>query len=176
MKLLLVARIKTATQNKKVKNSQGRSFKDKVPVLGMIQRGGNVICKVVKDTSVKSLTSPILKAVKRSATLFTDEWVGYDLVRKLYTTKMVDHGKGLYVIGDAYTNSIEGFWGNFCKRVVNAIYNWVSRKYMQRYYMQRYFDEFCFRYNTRSVSNKVRFDMAIANTNIRVTQNQIVGK
>lgn len=37
--------------NKKVKNSQGRSFKDKVPVLGMLQRGGNVICKVVKDTS-----------------------------------------------------------------------------------------------------------------------------
>lgn len=42
--------------------------------------------------------------------------------------------------------------------------------------MQRYFDEFCFRYNTRSVSNNVRFDMAMANTNIRVTQNQIVGK
>ncbi len=57
--------------NKKVKNSQGRSFKDKVPVLGMLQRGGNVICKVVKDTSVKSLTPPILKAVKRTATLFT---------------------------------------------------------------------------------------------------------
>lgn len=85
--------------NKKVKNSQGRSFKDKVPVLGMLQRGGNVICKVVKDTSVKSLTPPILKAVKRTATLFTDEWCGYDLVRKLFTTKMVDHGKGLYVVG-----------------------------------------------------------------------------
>ncbi len=40
--------------NKKVKNSQGRSFKDKVPVLGMLNRGGNVICKVVKDTSAKS--------------------------------------------------------------------------------------------------------------------------
>jgi len=141
--------------NKKVKNSQGRSFKDKVPVLGMLQRGGNVICKVVKDTSVKSLTPPILKSIARTATLFTDEWCGYDLVRKLYTTKMVDHGKGLYVVGDAYTNSIESFWGNFCKRVVNAIYNWVSRKYMQRY-----FDEFCFRYNTRNVSNNVRFDMA----------------
>ena len=56
--------------NKKVKNSQGRSFKNKVPVLGMLERGGNVICKVVKDTSVKSLTSPILKSIKRTATLF----------------------------------------------------------------------------------------------------------
>ena len=157
--------------NKKVKNSQGRSFKDKVPVLGMLQRGGKVICQVVKDTSVKSLTPPILKAVRRTATLYTDEWCGYDKVRKFYTTKMVDHGKGLYVVGNAYTNSIEGFWGNFCKRVINGIYNFISRKYMQRY-----FDEFCFRYNTRKVSNSVRFDMAIVNTNIRITQNQIVGK
>ncbi|MDE6521249.1 MAG: IS1595 family transposase [Muribaculaceae bacterium] len=157
--------------NKKVKNSQGRSFKDKVPVLGMLQRGGNVICKVVKDTSAKSLTPCILKAVKRTANLFTDEWVGYDIIRKIYKTQMVDHGKGQYVIGNAYTNSIEGFWSNFCKRVINAIYNHVGRKYMQRY-----FDEFSFRYNTRNVSNKVRFDMVIVNTYIRVTQNQIVGK
>lgn len=61
------------------------------------------------------------------------------MVRKLYPTKMVDHGKGQYVVGDAYTNSIEGFWGNFCKRVVNVIYNHIGRKYMQRY-----FDEFSF--------------------------------
>lgn len=155
---------------KKVKNSQGRSFKDKVPVLGMLQRSGNVICKVVKDTSAKSLTPCILKAVKRTATLFTDEWVGYDIVRKIYTTQSVDHGKGLYVNGNAYTNSIEGFWSNFCKRVINAIYNHVGPKYMQKY-----FDEFSFRYNTRNVTNKVRFDMVIAHTNIRVTQNQIIG-
>ncbi len=60
----------------------------------MLQRGGNVICKMVKDTWVKSLTPSILKSIARTATLFTDEWCGYDLVRKLYTTKMVDHGKG----------------------------------------------------------------------------------
>ncbi|MDR2956017.1 MAG: IS1595 family transposase, partial [Prevotella sp.] len=34
--------------DKKVKNSQGRSFKDKTPVLGMLQRDGNVICRVVR--------------------------------------------------------------------------------------------------------------------------------
>lgn len=155
--------------NKKVKNCQGRSFKDKVPVLGMLQRGGNVICKVVKDTSKKSLTIPILCTIRHTATLFTDEWCGYDMVRKVYRTEMVDHGKGLYVKGNAYTNSIEGFWGNFCKRVVNAIYNHIGKKYMQRY-----FDEFCFRYNTRNVTNKERFEMAVANMYIRVTQKQIV--
>lgn len=155
--------------NKKVGKCQGRSFKDKVPVMGMLQRGGKVVCKVVHDTSSKSLTAPILRTVKRTATLFTDEWGGYNTVRKVYKTRMVDHGKGLYVDGDAYTNTIEGFWGNYCKRVVHAIYNRISRKYMQRY-----FNEFCFRYNNRNVSNVVRFETAIANTNIRITQKQLV--
>ena len=71
---------KNRHRNKKVKNSQGRSFKDKVPVMGMLERGGNVVCKVVRDTSYKSLTGPILRAVDRSATLFSDEWVGYKTI------------------------------------------------------------------------------------------------
>ena len=47
--------------NKKAKKCQGRAFVDKVPVLGMLERGGRVICKVVKNTSYKQLTAPILR-------------------------------------------------------------------------------------------------------------------
>lgn len=36
--------------NKKVGKCQGRCFKDKIPVMGMLQRGGKVVCKVVHDT------------------------------------------------------------------------------------------------------------------------------
>ena len=39
---------KNRHKNKKVRHSQGRSFKDKTPVLGMLQRGGKVVCRVVK--------------------------------------------------------------------------------------------------------------------------------
>ena len=159
---------KNRHSNKKVKNCQGRAFIDKVPVMGMLERGGNVVCKVVKDTSVNSLTPPIVRTVKRTAILYTDEWCGYDKVRRMYHTEMVDHGKGLYVNGNAYTNNIEGFWGNFCKRPINGIYNRVGRKYLQRY-----FDEFCTRYNSRKVSNAQRFETMISNSNIRVTQKQI---
>mgnify|MGYP003204719607 CR=1 FL=1 len=60
--------------NKKAKKCQGRAFVDKVPVMGMLERDGNVVCKVVNDTSVRSLTPPILRYVKRTATLYTDEW------------------------------------------------------------------------------------------------------
>ena len=50
----------------------------------MLQRGGKVVCKVVRDTSYKSLTVPILRTVKRTTTLFSDEWCGYETVSKLY--------------------------------------------------------------------------------------------
>ncbi|MDR2039517.1 MAG: IS1595 family transposase, partial [Bacteroidales bacterium] len=42
--------------NKKVKGSQGRSSKCKTPVLGMVQRKGDVVAMVVKNTSMAELT------------------------------------------------------------------------------------------------------------------------
>lgn len=50
--------------NKKVRNSRGRSFKDKTPVLGMLQWGGMVVCQVARNTSYKALTLPIIKTIK----------------------------------------------------------------------------------------------------------------
>lgn len=155
--------------NKKAKKCQGRAFVDKVPVMGMLQRGGKVICKVIKNTSYKQLTAPILRNVKRSATLYSDEWQGYKVVNKVYEHHIVDHGHGIYVDGGAYTNTIEAFWGNYCKRAINGIYNFVSRKHMQRY-----FDEFSFRYNTRNVSINERFCEAILNCKSRLTYNKLI--
>lgn len=156
--------------NKKVKNSQGRSFKDKVPVMGILQRGGKVFCKVVKNTSYKQLTAPILRKVKRTATLYLDEWQGYKVIKKVYNHHMVDHGHGIYVNGDAYTNTIEGFWGNYCKRSVYGTYNHMSRKHMQLY-----FDEFCFRYNTNKVTIGERFCECIRKSKgVRITYQRLV--
>lgn len=154
--------------NKKAKKCQGRAFVDKVPVMGILQRGGKVFCKVVENTSYKQLTPPILCKVKPSATIYSDEWHGYRLIWNTYKSHIVDHGHGIYVSGGAYTNTIEAFWGNYCKRAINGIYNWVSRKHMQRY-----FDEFCFRYNTRNVSINERFAEAILHCKSRLTYNKL---
>jgi len=53
--------------------------------------------------------------------------------------------------GDNYTNTIEGFWGQF-KRSIFGIYHFVSAKYLQRYV-----DESVFRYNTRNWKQTYRF-------------------
>lgn len=159
---------KNRHKNKKVRHSQGRSFKDKTPVLGMLQRGGKVVCRVVKSTSKKHLTAPILRTVKRTAKLFTDEWCGYDTVGKIYERKIVDHGKGQYVCGDAYTNTIEGFWSGL-KRGIIGIYHKVSRKHLCRYV-----NEFVFRYNTKKISGVERFNLLLCNINYRTTYQDLI--
>ena len=158
---------KNRHRNKKVRNSQGRSFKDKVPVMGMLERGGKVVCKVVRNTSHKSLTAPILRNVKRTATLYSDEWQGYRVVHKLYKHHIVDHGHGQYVDGNAYTNTIEGFWG-IMKRGLVGIYTHTSKKHLQRYV-----NEFCFRYNHREMNCRERFNSLLCNSKHSITYNEL---
>lgn len=154
--------------DKKVKNSQGRSFIDKTPVLGMLQRGGDVICRVVENTSRHQITPNILKFVKRTATLYTDEWQGYSEVSKIYSHYSVDHGKKQYVDGNVYTNTLEGFWSIF-KRGIIGIYHKVSRKHLQLYV-----NEFVFRYNTRKISESSRFNLLLCNIKYKLTYQKII--
>ena len=49
--------------NKKIENSQGRSFKDKSPVAGVIERGGELRAKQVPDTKGFNLKSFIVKNI-----------------------------------------------------------------------------------------------------------------
>ena len=156
--------------NKKVEKCQGRSFKDKFPVMGILQRGGSIFCKVVRDTSYKSLTIPILKTVKRTATLYSDEWQGYKIVNNLYNHYIVDHGHGQYVNGNAYTNNIEGFWGIF-KRGMIAIYNHTSGKHLQKYV-----NKFCFRCNTRKFDDRKRFNLLLCNSNHHITYQSLINE
>ena len=155
--------------NKKVKNSQGRSFKDKTPVMGMLQRKGKVVFRVVQSTSKKHLTLPILQTIRRPATLYTDEWCGYDIVGKIYKRMIVDHSKRQYVKSSVYTNTIEGFW-SIMKRSIIGIYHKVSRKHLGKYV-----NEYVFRYNTRELDGAERFNLLLCNINYRTPYQSLVG-
>ncbi len=147
--------------DKKVPMSQGRSFKDKTPVFGMLQRGGKVIAKVVSDTTVKSLRPHIDKYVARGSTICTDEW-NYGNLNEHYNHWQVFHASKVYAVGDNYTNTIEGFWSHL-KRMIIGVYHNVSRKHLQLY-----INEQCFRYNTRKISEKERFDLLLQNIGKRL--------
>ncbi len=142
--------------NKKVENSQGRSHKDKTPVLGMIQRDGNLITVVVPDTKQDTIEPIIHTHVEKGANVYTDEWHAYNNLGENYNHSRVNHGAKEYVNHMACTNSIENFWSHL-KRGIDGIYHWVSKDHLQSYV-----DEFTLRFNTRKYNTQGRFDLILA--------------
>lgn len=147
--------------NKKVENSQGRSTKDKTPVFGMLERNGKLTAKTVENVQAETLTREIIQCVKRSANLYTDEYLGYKGIAKLYNHAVVKHQAGQYVDGQAYTNGLEGFW-SILKRGIFGIYHFASKKHLQDY-----IDEFVFRYNTRDYDTSESFITLLNNMTVR---------
>lgn len=138
--------------NKRTEGTQGRSLKTKEAVFGLVQRDGAMVAMHVGDTQGKTLSPIIQGCVKPGSRIFTDEYIGYkSLYDSEYTHAIVHHNAGEYVVGDASTNRVEGFWSQL-KRMILGIYHFVSAKHLQRYV-----DEAVFRYNTRENSESDRF-------------------
>ena len=154
--------------DKKVKKSQGRSVKDKTPILGIVERQGKLNARTVDNVQAETLTSEIIKNVKETANLFTDEWFGYKDISKIYDHSIVKHNSKEYVNGKIYTNTIEGFW-SLLKRGIIGIYHSLSKKHLQVYV-----DEFVFRYNTRKFGENDRFDILLSNMGVRTTYKGLI--
>lgn len=159
---------KNRHENKKIEASQGRSLKDKTPVFGMIERSGKLIAKKVKDTNSETLTREAIKSIKESAKVYTDEWLGYKGVSKIYDHQIVKHNEKEYVNGRIHTNTLEGFW-SLLKRGIFEIYHSTSKKHLQMYV-----DEFVFRYNTKNSKESNRFNLMLANTEHRLTYKELI--
>lgn len=145
-------REKNKRQSKKTEGTQGRSTKTKTPVFGIIEREGKLVASKVQDTKGNTLCPLIRQFVKEGSRIFTDEFIGYNsLYNSEYNHAIVHHNAKEFVVGDAHTNTIEGFWGQL-KRSIFGIYHFVSAKCLQRYV-----DEAVFRYNTREDKESVRF-------------------
>ncbi len=92
--------------------------KDKPPILGLIQRGGQVVLRMLANVQQATI-KPIIKAAVTEGTLVhTDE---YSIYARLpawgYQHKTVCHGRGEYARdedGDGFcevhVNTMEGFW------------------------------------------------------------------
>ena len=159
---------KNRHNNKKFKNSQGRSAKDKTPVVGMVERKGKLNARVVENVKSITLTREIIRNVKESANLYTDEWLGYKGVSRIYDHSIVKHNQGQYVNGRIHTNTIEGFW-SLLKRGIFGIYHFTSKKHLQMYV-----DEFVFRYNTRTNTEQGRFNLLLSNLENRITYKELI--
>ncbi|MEO5775900.1 MAG: IS1595 family transposase [Flavobacterium sp.] len=150
--------------DKKVKGNHGRSFKDKVPIVGLVQRNGKITAVVVKNTQKDELQTVVRKYVKKGSILIADDWNGYNGLNDHYDHRTVKDTANHYIHsydGNTHTNNIEGAWKLF-KNSARDMYNNVSKKHLQLYV-----DEFVYRYNMRNNIESDKFNWLLFNSGIR---------
>lgn len=128
----------------RTEGTQGRSYKTKTPVFGMVDKFGNAVAKVVTDTKSATIIPLIQKYVRQNSKVWTDEFSIYQKLSNCgYIHEFVQHKENQFVLTNGVnTNAIEGLWGQL-KRMVWGIYHNVSKKHLQHY-----LDEAVFRHNT----------------------------
>lgn len=124
--------------SKKLK--MGRGTVGKIPVFGMLQRGGKVKAIVLSGTSAKAIHAAIRGHVQPGSMLCTDEHASYKGMPE-FGHKVVNHSAKQFVDGMAHTNGIESVWA-ILKRGFYGTHHWFSGKHLQRY-----INEFTFRLN-----------------------------
>ena len=113
-------------------------------IVGAVKRKGNVIARVIQNTSAETLNAFVRMIVSdRVSLVSTDEHRGYTGLGKRLPHGVVRHSAGEYVHGAIHTNTIEGFW-SIVKRGIVGTFHKVSAKYLPLYV-----NEFEFRYNNR---------------------------
>lgn len=122
----------------------GPTASGKTPVVGAVQRKGNVIARVIANVKRDTLEGFVREAVSHKVSLLcTDQWVGYHRLNREFPHATVDHAHRQYVVGAVHTQTIEGFW-SLIKRGMIGTFHKVSKKYLPLYVA-----EFQFRYNNR---------------------------
>ena len=122
------------------KHPRGRGTK-KTPILGAVQRGGEVVARVATDLTSRGIIEFLNKFVKPDGSiLMTDESTLYNQVEMDHES--VNHQE-CFVDGIIHTNTIEGFW-SLLKRA------WFgSHHHYERKYTPLYLAEAAFKYNHR---------------------------
>jgi transposase-like protein len=97
---------------------RGTLEKEKPPIFGMIQRGGQVVINMMANVKQKTIEPFIKETIAPGTLVYTDE---YSIYARLcawgYYHKSVNHGRGEYARdedGDGFcevqVNTMEGFW------------------------------------------------------------------
>jgi transposase-like protein len=143
----------------------------KTPVLGLMERGGEVRAHVVSDARRSTIMPIVRETVEQGTQVYTDALqTYYGLAGEGYDHGVVDHAE-TYVDGRIHTNSLENFWSLF-KRSLHGTY--VS---VEPFHLFRYLDERCFAFNLRDRSDYGRFEAVLrAVTGRRLTFAEVTGQ
>ena len=155
---------------KRKRRITGTGTKDKIAVMGILERGGKVKTTVVPNRKKSALQAEVKKHVEAGAALYTDALLSYEGLASEYAHQVVDHAVE-YVNGRIHTNGLENFW-SLLKRGINGTY--IS---VEPFHLFRYLDEQAFRYNNRKFTDAERFEFAVkAMVGKRLTYAEVTGK
>lgn len=136
-----------------------------IPVLGIVERDGNVVAQVSKEVTAYQIKKMVEKYVDTDdSVLITDTYKGYAKIDAIIENVKIDHNK-LYSYKGINTNSIESFWA-IIKRQIIGQHHQVSVKHLPKYVA-----EAVFKYNNRSVDDM--FETLVKNSMISTETGQI---
>ena len=108
------------------KGKRGRGAAGKVPVFGLLKRGGKVYTAVVPDTKGATLNAIITSKIKPDSIVYTDSYQSYNVLDvSEFKHYRINHSE-LFADKHNHINGIENFW-NQAKRVMRK-YNGIPSK------------------------------------------------
>src|SRR3712207_2051930 len=117
-------------RRRRLKAAPGRGTlaKDKPPVLGLVQRGGQVVLRMLADVRQNTIQPIIEAAVAKDTLVHTDEYKVYARLPAWgYRHKTVCHARGEYArdedndgFCEVHVNTMEGTW--------SLLRSWLDRK------------------------------------------------
>lgn len=132
---------------------------EKTPVLGIVQRGGDVRFRMMQRITADTVGEYIAENADLTCRVITDELSVYPKAGRLFQGghEVIKHSAGEYVRRgtDVHTNTVEGVF-SLIRRGVMGTFHSVSRKHLPNY-----LNEFQFRWNTRKMKDGERVSRAI---------------
>ncbi len=118
--------------------------RSRATVFAAVERGGRIKATVLPSRRGPGLKKQIIEWVEPESIIITDEWPSYNGLDKHFIAhSRINYSAGMYVVGDTYTNTVEGFFGHL-KPSIRGTYRKVSHRWLQGY-----LNEFAWRYNLR---------------------------
>jgi transposase len=146
-------------RRKETRQSEAAKLRERsrATVFAAVERGGRVKATVLPSRRGPGLQAQAIEWIDPRSIVYTDEWPAYNQLHQHFAAhSRVRHAAGEYVIGDAYTNTIEGWFGNV-KPSIRGTYRKVSHKWLQGY-----LNEFAWRYNRREQRDPSMFAELVA--------------
>lgn len=118
-----------------------------IPVLGMIEREGKIILRVIEKASGKEIKPIIKSKVAPGSTIITDGFGGYFGLNDHFEKHIIlNHSLNNRNINQYNTCTLEGFW-TLIKRSFIGQYHKISKEHLQGY-----LNELAFKYNYKKTN------------------------